>query len=34
MMIEDYLTIRENLRCVVLLVDIRHKPTGDDKTYV
>ncbi len=31
MMIEDYLTIRENLRCVVLLVDIRHKPTGDDR---
>lgn len=31
MMIEDYLTIRENLKCVVLLVDIRHKPTGDDK---
>lgn len=30
-MIEDYLTIRENLKCVVLLVDIRHKPTGDDK---
>lgn len=31
MMIEDYLTIRENLKCVVLLVDIRHKPTGDDR---
>lgn len=30
-MIEDYLTVRENLKCVVLLVDIRHKPTGDDK---
>jgi GTP-binding protein len=30
-MIEDYLTVRENLKSVVLLVDIRHKPTGDDK---
>lgn len=29
-MIEEYLTTRENLRSVVLLVDIRHKPTGDD----
>lgn len=29
-MIEDYLTVRDNLKCVVLLVDIRHKPTNDD----
>jgi len=30
-MMEDYLKYRENLKEVVLLVDIRHKPTGDDK---
>lgn len=30
-MIEDYLTKRNNLKSVVLLVDIRHKPTDDDK---
>lgn len=30
-MIEDYLTKRNNLKSVVLLVDIRHKPTEDDK---
>ncbi|MDF2532380.1 MAG: GTP-binding protein [Clostridia bacterium] len=30
-MIEDYLTTREVLKSVVLLVDMRHKPTGDDK---
>ena len=30
-MIEDYLTKRDNLKAVVLLVDIRHKPTADDK---
>ncbi|HYE84412.1 MAG TPA: ribosome biogenesis GTP-binding protein YihA/YsxC [Clostridia bacterium] len=30
-MIEDYLRNRENLRNVVLLVDIRHAPTADDK---
>lgn len=30
-MIEDYLQNRENLFNVVLLVDIRHKPTNDDK---
>lgn len=30
-MIEDYLTTREILKSVVLLVDIRHKPTADDK---
>jgi GTP-binding protein len=29
-MIEDYLTSREVLKNVVLLVDIRHKPTKDD----
>ncbi len=29
-MIEEYLTKRENLKSVVLLVDIRHKPTEDD----
>lgn len=30
-MIEDYLMSRENLKNVVLLVDIRHEPTTDDK---
>lgn len=30
-MIENYLKNRGNLFNVVLLVDIRHKPTGDDK---
>ena len=30
-MIEEYLKNRENLKSVVLLVDIRHKPTSDDK---
>lgn len=30
-MIEEYLTKRDNLKSVVLLVDIRHKPTADDK---
>jgi len=30
-MIEDYLKYRENLKNVVLLVDIRHEPTADDK---
>lgn len=29
-MIEQYLTTREALRCVIQLVDIRHKPTHDD----
>ncbi|MFY2152403.1 ribosome biogenesis GTP-binding protein YihA/YsxC [Mammaliicoccus sciuri] len=29
-MIEEYLTTREALRCVIQLVDIRHKPTQDD----
>ncbi|MFC5712681.1 ribosome biogenesis GTP-binding protein YihA/YsxC [Thalassorhabdus alkalitolerans] len=30
-MIELYMQTREELRGVVLLVDIRHKPTGDDQ---
>ncbi|HYE11734.1 MAG TPA: YihA family ribosome biogenesis GTP-binding protein, partial [Patescibacteria group bacterium] len=30
-MIEEYLKTRENLKYVVLLVDIRHEPTADDK---
>lgn len=30
-MIEEYLIKREKLKSVVLLVDIRHKPTSDDK---
>jgi GTP-binding protein len=30
-MIEDYLKFRENIKNVVLLVDIRHSPTSDDK---
>lgn len=30
-MIEEYLKYRENLKNVVLLVDIRHAPTADDK---
>ena len=30
-MIEEYLAKRINLKSVVLLVDIRHKPTADDK---
>lgn len=30
-MIEEYLAKRYNLKSVVLLVDIRHKPTADDK---
>lgn len=29
-MIEGYLASRENLRCVVLLVDIRHQPSAQD----
>ncbi|MCR1898759.1 ribosome biogenesis GTP-binding protein YihA/YsxC [Irregularibacter muris] len=29
-MIEKYLSIRENLQCVLLLVDFRHPPTRDD----
>ena len=30
MIIEDYLKMRENLKMVFMLVDFRHKPTGDD----
>jgi GTP-binding protein len=29
-MIETYLTNREQLKAVVLIVDVRHKPTQDD----
>ena len=29
-MIEDYIKRRENLKCVFLLIDYRHKPTEDD----
>ncbi len=29
-MIENYLQTRENLKCVFLLIDYRHKPTEDD----
>lgn len=28
--IEEYLVKGQNIRCVVLLLDIRHKPTNDD----
>lgn len=31
-MIEEYLTTRDNLRGVVLLIDSRHEPTADDVT--
>lgn len=31
-MIEIYFTNRENLKAAVLIVDIRHQPTGDDVT--
>ena len=30
-MIETYLTTSENLRAVIQIIDIRHKPTEDDK---
>ena len=30
-MIEKYLRTSKTLKCVVLLVDIRHDPTGDDR---
>ncbi|WP_027063213.1 ribosome biogenesis GTP-binding protein YihA/YsxC [Mesoplasma seiffertii] len=30
-MMEDYLMNRDNLKGVCMLVDLRHKPTGDDK---
>lgn len=29
-MIEDYLINREELRCVIMLLDYRHRPTNDD----
>ncbi|MFV0425000.1 MAG: ribosome biogenesis GTP-binding protein YihA/YsxC [Bacilli bacterium] len=29
-MIEEYLTLRKNLKLVMLLVDLRHNPTNDD----
>ncbi|WP_062355366.1 ribosome biogenesis GTP-binding protein YihA/YsxC [Bacillus kwashiorkori] len=29
-MIESYLTERKQLKCVLLIIDIRHKPTDDD----
>lgn len=29
-MIEQYLTTRQELKCVIQLIDIRHKPTQDD----
>ena len=29
--IEKYLSIRENIQLVILILDIRHKPTEDDK---
>lgn len=29
-MIEEYIKCRENLKCVFLLIDYRHKPTEDD----
>lgn len=29
-MIENYLEERETLKCVILIVDIRHEPTSDD----
>ena len=29
-MIEDYIKSRENLKCVFLLIDYRHKPSEDD----
>ncbi|WP_239723898.1 ribosome biogenesis GTP-binding protein YihA/YsxC [Mammaliicoccus sp. A-M4] len=29
-MIEQYLTTRKKLKCVIQLIDIRHKPTQDD----
>ena len=33
-MIESYLLSSENLRLVLVLVDIRHRPTADDKMMV
>lgn len=31
LMMEDYLTNRENLKQVFMLIDFRHRPTADDK---
>lgn len=31
-MIEDYLSRRQNLKCVIQLVDLRHPPSKDDMT--
>lgn len=28
--IEEYLVKGKNIRCIILLLDIRHKPTNDD----
>lgn len=33
-MIEEYLNNNENLKAILLLVDIRHNPTNDDKTMM
>jgi GTP-binding protein len=33
-MIEEYLARREQLAAVILLVDLRHKPTNDDVTMI
>ncbi|MBD1381178.1 ribosome biogenesis GTP-binding protein YihA/YsxC [Metabacillus arenae] len=30
-MIETYITTRENLRAVILIIDVRHDPTSDDE---
>ena len=30
LMIEDYIINRKNLKCVLLLIDFRHRPTNDD----
>lgn len=34
MLINDYLHFRENLKGIVMIVDARHKPTGQDKTML
>ena len=33
-MMEDYFTLRENLKALFLIVDLRHKPTNDDITMI
>lgn len=33
-MIEDYLAKRENLRCVFVLIDIRHEPQTNDMNFM